>query len=120
MWYSSAVSRQKGAIIDLAPKQTLSRAIVTDTERLKSELEAIKGEIALMTAENFAVELVLKNFFNRVNAAGLHPHLMQAFDDASKDVENLGVASGQARQTIRIIEQMRSMFVEGNRPLRGS
>ncbi len=83
--------------------------LVTDTERLKIEIESIKAEIASMTAENFALELVLKNFLKRVNVAGFYNELMRAFDDALKEVENLGLARDRTRDTIRIIEQMRKM-----------
>ena len=82
---------------------------MTDIDRLKREIENIKAEIALMTAENFALELVLKHFVKRVTVAGFYTQLTQAFDDASKEAEEMHVASGHARETIRIIEQMRSM-----------
>lgn len=88
-------------------------------------LDDVKNEIALIAAENLALQFVLTCLVQRLGEAdpALKKSIVQAYDDAANHAEQFsllgGKQSGHLPETLRIIEAMRSMIVARDKPQHG-
>jgi len=89
------------------------------------EIEALKREITLLTAENLAMQFVQSCMLQRLGEASpaLRGPILQAFDDAANHAERFSIIrggqAGHLPETPRIIEQMRLMLVGEDKPRHG-
>ena len=94
------------------------------TDQEKRAIEAIQKELALLTAENLALQFLFTCMMQRIgeNNPAMRSTILQAFDDAANHVERFsivgGTQAGHLPETLRIIEQMRLMLVGKDKPKR--
>lgn len=87
-------------------------------------LADIQREIALLTAENLAMQIVQTCLLQRLGEAFPQSRgaVLRALDDAANHAENFSLRAGRQAghlpETLRIIEQMRSMLVGKDKPTR--
>lgn len=92
---------------------------------MEKEIEALKRELTLLTAENLAMQFVQTCLLQRLGEANpaLRGSILQAFDDAANHAERFSIAgggqAGHLPETLRIIEKMRLMLVGEDKPRHG-
>jgi hypothetical protein len=95
-----------------------------DERALRIELDAMKGEMTLLFAENMALQLVVTQMLHQMRLRPeMRPVVDQAFDQAANLAEQFSISrgrkSGHMPETLRIIEQLRIGATGGNKPKHG-
>jgi hypothetical protein len=92
------------------------------TER--DALAEIEEQVVKISAENLALQFVLTCLLQRLGAlnVGFRIPILQPFDDAANHAERFSIGAGSNAghlpETLRVIEQMRSMLVGEDKPRR--
>lgn len=95
---------------------------MSELEAIRKELEVVKGEISKLAAENLAVQFILTSFFQRLGEANasVREPILQAFNDAADNAESFSIIggrqSGHLPETLRIIEQLRTVLAGQSKP----